>query len=120
MIERNLSLFGLVILLFGSPATLWAVMQENDSSSLWIAFFPPFIGLTLILIDYKQRGALTRSKDLFIRLTMSTMLIVVGVAMSVWGENLTIRGTTLPFGWLVMAFGAIGAAISFSSRRKSP
>lgn len=117
MIERHLSKFGLAILVFGSPATLWAVMQENDSSSFWTALFPPFVGLTLILIDYKNRGKLTRSKDLFVRLSVSALLIVFGAAMSTWGSNLVIRGTTLPFGWIFMAFGAIGAVMSFNSFR---
>ena len=114
MIERNLRLFGLLILLVGSPLTVWALSQEPEPD-WWIAFMPALGGITVLLVDLKHRGILRKSEARLPRLIGSTLLILIGIGLSLWGRSLFVGGTTIPFGWIVILLGGLG--VIFHLRR---
>ena len=114
MIERNLRLIGLIILLVGSPLTVWALSQEPEPDC-WIAFMPAFVGIAVVLVDLKHRGILRKPEARLPQLVGSTLLILIGIGLSLRGRSLVVGGTTIPFGWTDILFGGLG--VIFHLRR---
>lgn len=99
---------GLIMIFVFTPLTAWVANNADDAMGMASAAMILVVGSILIMTELQSRDDLSSHVDLFLCGCLCVTFVLGGAGLIFWTPELGIRGTSISFGWVMVAFGIFG------------